>query len=149
MRWRWKRYALAFVAAALAGLAARVYGPSVAEELFRREAFRFVLFAPGMLLSALVATVVGYIFPKGFFLWGFAVVLLHPLAEARQTQRANEWGAFGPSGIGGSELVGLILVYVAILSLFAVAFTGAAAIGAVSGCCGGGCTGNRSAQGSA
>jgi len=67
---------------------------------------------------------------QGVFLWGFAVVLLHPLAEARQTQRANEWGAFGPSGIGDPELMGLILVYVAILSVFAVVFTVAAAIGA-------------------
>jgi hypothetical protein len=52
------------------------------------------------------------------------------LVEVWQTHRANEGGAFGPSGIGDEQIFGLALLLVMMLTVYAFACTAAAALGA-------------------
>ena len=133
---RWRKYALAFLATALAGLVAWVLTtPAVAGRLLGDAAYvaaySFPLFRYfGMPLLALVAVLVGYLLPKGFFLWGIALVSLRPIVEAWQTSWADSQGAFGPSGLDGSQLAGLLFVQVTILVVTVIVCTAAAALGA-------------------
>ncbi len=127
---RWKRYAVAFLVMAVAGLAVRVYAPAIIGEMFGEGEFGLRFFSSRLLLPALVAVVAGYLLPKGFFLWGLAVISLHPLVEAWKTRLADAGGAFGPSGIGNEQLLGLAFVLVMMLLVYALACTLAAALGA-------------------
>ncbi len=126
--WR-RKYALAFLATALVGLAIRVYTQNIVTGLFGAEPgevlFTLLPVIEGLFLPALVALLVGYVLPKGFFLWGIAVVLLHPLNQALWINRALEAGVIESSGLGG-----LVVVETTFLLLFAGACTGAAALGA-------------------
>lgn len=126
---RWKRYVITFLATALVGLVIRKYASGVVGDLFGQDAFGLKFLGSRLLLPMLLAAVVGYLLPKGFFLWVIAVMSLHPLEEARQTGWANEWGAFGSSGIGDSELLGLIFVPLMMLALLAFVCTIASALG--------------------
>jgi hypothetical protein len=91
---RWKIYALVFLATAIAGLAIRMYGQDIVIELFGEGWFILTFLAPTLILPAFVAAVVGYVLPRGFFLWGIAVIFLHPLVEAWQTHLASAGGGF-------------------------------------------------------
>lgn len=126
---RRKEYVLAFLAAALAGLAIRVYALNVVVGLFGAEpGDRLFIFLPevrGLLVPALIALLVGYVLPKGFFLWGIAVVLLHPLVEAVWINRA-----LGAGVVASSELSGLIIITATEIIVFMVLCTIAAALGA-------------------
>ncbi len=125
-----KKYIVAFLVVAILGLAVRIYTPVVVGELFGTNAFGLKFLGSRLLLPAIVAAVAGYVLPKGFFLWGVGVVFLHPLVEVWQTHRANEGGAFGPSGIGDGQIFGLALLLVMMLTVYAFACTAAAALGA-------------------
>jgi len=67
----------------------------------------------GLPLSALVAAVAGYLLPKGFWLWGVAVISLYPVLFATLTayginQRLLEaWSLSGLMLVGVAVLVGL------------------------------------------
>jgi hypothetical protein len=127
---QWKKYVLAFLVVAIVGLAVTIYAPAAVGELFGVNAFSLKFLSSSLLPPALVAAVAGYVLPKGFFLWGVAVIFLHPLVEAWQTHRANAGGAFGPSGIGDEQILGLALVLVMMLTGYAFACTVAVALGA-------------------
>ena len=83
-----RRGVLVFEAAAVAVLAVWALSTlSVAGKLFGEgasvAAYSFPLFRFfGMPLLAMVAAVAGYLSPRGFWLWGIAVVTLRPMAEA-------------------------------------------------------------------
>lgn len=107
------------------GLAARVYGRNITVVLFGEGSFDLTFIVPRLLLPALIALLAGYVLPRGFWLWGGAAVLLHPLAEAASTNRALEAGV-----VDSSELGGLLVVTVVTLIVYAVLCTIAAALGA-------------------
>lgn len=122
---RRKAYVLAFLVAAVLGLAARVYGRDVVVVLFGEGLFNLTFVVPRLLLPALVALLVGYVLPKGFFLWGVAVLLLHPIAEASAVDLALDAGV-----ISSSDLSGLLVVTAITLVVFMALCTVAAALGA-------------------
>ncbi len=131
-----KRGIIVFLATAVVGLAVwAVSTPSVIGRLFGEGAYVAAYSHPllrffGLPLLAIVVAVAGYLSPRGFWLWGIAVVFLHPVARARQTERANSLGAFGSSGTEGLQLLGLALVTAMIIFELAVACMIAAALGA-------------------
>lgn len=98
---RRKKYVLVFLATALAGLAVRVYAHSLIVGLSGAEPgdllFALTTEIGRLVLPALVALLVGFILPKGFFLWGIAVVLTHPLYELMWNNRALEAGVLESS----------------------------------------------------
>lgn len=109
---RWKVYILAFLVAAVLGLTVRIYAPVVIGELFGANAFGLKFLGSKLLLPALVALVVGYILPKGFYLWGIAAILLHPLVEASSINRALEGGVLESSELGSLTVVTAITLIV-------------------------------------
>lgn len=118
------RYVIAFVALALIGLGAwAITAPPSTPNLF---AFGH----SGFPLLALAAAVAGYLLPKGFPLWGVAVVCLHPVADAGFAAWLGPRFMLVPEKLTGTEVIGLALVLLGKSVLFAVASTLTATLGA-------------------
>lgn len=131
-----RKWVLASLATAVVGLVIWIFAtPAIAGELFGREAYEAAYSWPifrffGLPSLALVSAVVGYIFPRGFWLWGITVVCLHPVANIVLDLYQQSRGAFGPSGLETPEVMGLVFVRVMIFVVLAVLCTFSASMGA-------------------
>lgn len=134
-----RKWVLASLATSVVGLAIWALAtPAIAGELFGRGAYEAAYSWPifrffGLPSLALVSAVVGYIFLRGFWLWGIALVCLHPVANIVLDLYQRSRGVFGPSGLETPEVMRLVFVRVVIFVVLALICTFSAAIGAALG----------------
>ncbi len=121
----WRKYVLTFLVLAVVGLIVRMYGRGVVAGLLGEGLFYPTFFIPRLFLPALAGAVAGFVLPKGFLLWGIAVVILQPIAEGLSISRALEAGV-----IESSQLGGLVFFEVIMLVMLMLACTVAAVLGA-------------------
>ena len=100
---RWGRYALTFLVAAATGAVVWVIftpAPLFSGVVYRGTAPAYPLLEPfGLPLLVSVAAVAGFLLPRGFWLWGVAVVSSRPLVEALLMGEHSPGAMFGFSWI--------------------------------------------------
>ena len=86
------RQAAFFLLLVLLGLAAWAFRVAVSAT-FNPPGFLDEAFDTGVILYALLALASGFVSPKGFYLWGVAVVLTHPFAALALSAYEQAQGA--------------------------------------------------------
>lgn len=125
-----------FLLAAVAGLAVWVFStPAISGKLLGEAAYEATYTHPllaffGLPLLAAIAFGAGSVSPRGFWLWGVAIVSLHSLAYVWLTIWTSSRGAFGPEGIGPRQILSLAFVEILMLIALATACTVGSAAGA-------------------
>ena len=76
-----------------------------------------------------LALVAGFVFPRGFYLWGFALNLHGPVVEALMIYRMEQAGLDGVVG-GTQNILGYIVLSVLVFWFTVCCYTAAAAAGA-------------------
>jgi len=107
-------------------VAGRILGEPGYEAAYTSPVYGFL----GLPLLALPALVAGLLLPKGFFLWGFAVVLAYVPGNVWLTARTGPEVTFQTSEPGMGQILSLAFVEAMIFLSLALACTAAAGIGA-------------------
>jgi hypothetical protein len=96
---RWGLYVLAFLVVAVAGAVVwAIFTPALlfSGVVYHEIAPAYPLLEPlGLPLLASVAAVAGFLLPRGFWLWGVAVVSSRPLVEFLIMGEQSPWAMFG------------------------------------------------------
>lgn len=130
------RYVVVFWALVLAGLVIWALStPAVAGSLFGdtgyEAAFGFPLYAfLGLPLLALPPLIAGFVLPKGFFVWGVALVLAYPPGAVWIYLNAGAETTFLTSEPGAGQVLSLALAELMVFLVLAFFCTAASGVGA-------------------
>lgn len=130
------RYGIVFAMLVLLGFVIWALStPTVAGRLLGEPGYEAAYSSPvygffGLPLLALPALVAGILLPKGFFIWGFAVVLAYVPGNVWLTARTDPEVTFLTPEPGMGQILSLAFVEAMIFLFLALACTAAAGVGA-------------------